>query len=397
MLVAMADSPTVFVLGLTATGLAVARDVAPHGWRVVGVDADRTRPGCYSRHVQELPNLSRLPLGLALVDALLDAAAKLPVPPIVVPAADDAVQWCITHRKTLQPRVVLSQGLTPERAGVLLDKSAFGQRCAELGLDVPLTVQPSSMADVHAFVAQAGLPCIVKPRAGHLWRQKLRGQKLLVPNTLAELEKALTDVIGDISAVVLQELVPGPESNLLVGAVLSAETGGVRTVVTGRKLRQFPRNFGSGSLVRTENLPDVAQLSASIIERLDYRGLCGTEFKLDPRSGRLRLIEINPRPTLWYDLCRAAGSSLIWSHVQELAGLSADVPARQQDGVTWRYLVRDALALAGAGPSALLDSLRKDARVDTDAVFAWDDPLSGAASLGHAAVQAISHLKPGHK
>ena len=396
MLRAMAETPTVFVLGLTATGLAVARDVAPHGWRVIGVDADRTRPGCYSRHVHELPNLSRLPLGLALVDALLDAADRLPQAPIVVPAADDAVQWCIKHRKTLEPRVRLSQGLVAQRAGVLLDKSLFGQRCAELGLDVPLTVQPASIADVHDFVAQAGLPCIVKPRAGHLWRQRLRGQKLLVPQTLAELETALRDVIGDVSSVVLQELVPGPESNLLVAAVLAAETGGVKSVLTGRKIRQFPRNFGSGSLVRSESLPDVAQQSADIIERLDYRGLCGTEFKLDPRSGRLRLIEINPRPTLWYDLCRAAGTHLVWAHVQELAGFSPDVPAPQRDGVTWRYLVRDGLALAGAGPAALLASLR-EVPADTDAVFAWDDPLSGAASLGHAAFQAASHLKPGHK
>lgn len=388
-------TPTVFVLGLTATGLAVARDVAPHGWRVVGVDADRTRPGCYSRHVQELPHLSRLPLGLGLVDALLDAAAQMPVPPIVVPAADDAVQWCITHRKTLMPRVAVSAGLMAESAGVMLDKSAFGLRCAELGIDVPLTVQPSTMADVHAFVAQAGLPCIVKPRAGHLWRQRLRGQKLLVPKTLAELERALTDTIGDISAVVLQELVPGPESNLLVGAVLSAEEGGVRAVVTGRKIRQFPRDFGSGSLVRTEQLPEVARLSADIIERLDYRGVCGTEFKLDPRTGRLRLIEINPRPTLWYDLCRAAGSHLIWAHVQALAGALPPPPAAQRQEVTWRYLVRDALALAGAGPAALAASLRSEPRADTDAVFAWDDPLSGAASVGHAAFQAALHLKPG--
>jgi len=396
MIAAMADFPTTFILGLTATGLSVARDLAPRGWPVVGVDADRTRPGCYSRHVQQLPNLSRLPLGLALVDALVDAARQLPSPPVVVPAADDAVQWCITHRKTLLPHMRLSQGLVQERAGVLLDKSLFGKRCAELGLDVPLTVQPSSMADVRDFAGQAGLPCIVKPRAGHLWRTRLRGQKLLVPQTLAELESNLRDVIGDVSAVVLQELVPGPESNLLVGAVWAADAGGVKSVVTGRKIRQFPRNFGSGSLVRTERLADVEQLSADLIERLNYRGLCGTEFKLDPRSGRLRLIEINPRPTLWYDLCRAAGTSLVWAHVQELAGLAPDVPARQRDGVTWRYLVRDALALAGAGPAALLESLRRDAHVDTDAVFAWDDPLTGAASLGHAAMQAVSHLKPGH-
>ena len=158
--------PTAFVLSLTATGLAVARDLHGAGWRVIGVDDDRTRPGCHSRLLDEVKGLSRLPLGLQLVEAMLEEAARCQGPCIVLPAADDAVQWCIQHRDTLMPRVQVSAGLTPEGAGVMLDKSTFGQRCRDLGIDVPRTVQPASLADVQAFARDVGLPCIVKPRAG---------------------------------------------------------------------------------------------------------------------------------------------------------------------------------------------------------------------------------------
>lgn len=384
---------TAVVLTLTATGLAVARDLDGAGFAVIGVDDDRSRPGCHSRHVQDIAGLSRLPLGLGLVDALLELAARSPAPPLLIPAADDAVEWCITHRKTLQGPLVLSAGYTPDLAGVLLDKSRFGQRCRELGIDVPVTVQPAGMDDVRAFARDVGLPCIVKPRAGHLWRKRLRGQKLLVPNSPAELERAIEDVVGDPSAVVLQELIPGPESELVVGAVWAGQDGAVRRVVTARKIRQFPRNFGSGSLLRSESLPQVEQLSREIVQGLGYRGLCGTEFKLDPRTGRYRLIEINPRPTLWFDLCRATGVHLIRAHAQELAGLPIDPLPPQRDGVVWRYLVRDVIALGQAGPRALLQSLVRDRRLDTDAVLAWDDPLAAAASLAHTAVQAATHLR----
>jgi len=385
-------TPVVFVLTLTATGLAVARDIATLGWRVIGVDSDRSRPGCYSRHIGYVKGLSDLPYGLALVDALSDAAKKLPVPPIILPASDDAVQWCIQHRETLGSLVRWSAGHTCDRAGILLDKSRFAQVCKDLQIDVPLTFQPTNLQDIEAFVAHCGLPCIVKPRAGHLWRQRLKGQKLLVPKDLEELKRAFDEIIGDPSAVVLQELVQGPESNLLVGAVWAGQEGGVRHVLTARKIRQFPRDFGSGSLVRSEDLPEVRKLSSQIVEQLDYRGLCGTEFKLDERSGRLRLIEINPRPTLWFDLCRAAGTHLIAAHAQELAGQLPLEMKQQRDGTVWRYGVRDAIALLQAGPRAALAAARQP-HTDADAVFAWDDPAAAIASLGHTALQAITHLR----
>ena len=144
--------------------------------------------------------------------------------------------------------------------------------------------------------------------------------------------------------------------------------------------------------------PSAALRSAveAIVAALDYRGLCGTEFKLDERTGRWRLIEINPRPTLWYDLCRAAGTHLLLAHVQELAGLPVTPVQPQRDGVAWTYGLRDVVALGQAGGvPALLDAARHETWADTDAVMAWDDPRATLASVGHFAAQALAHLRPG--
>ena len=386
---------TTIAVSLTGTGLAVARDVSPLG-PVIGIDADRSRPGRYSRHVQLLPEFSNRLLDAQLADDLAQFASCQDHPVVLVPAADDACEWVIAQRERLLPHVRVSAGYTQARAGMLLDKSAFAQRCRALNIDVPVTFQPASMADVRAFAKDVGLPCIVKPRAGHKWRDRLSGQKLLVPATLAELEHAMTHIVGDPSAVVLQELVPGAESNLGVGAVWTDEAGRVRHVLTARKIRQFPRQFGSGSRVVTEDLPEVAKLSADVVAALDYRGLCGTEFKRDERTNRWRLIEINPRPTLWYDLCRAAGTHLIQAHVEELAGVPQTPIASQVNGVAWTYGLRDVVALGQAGGvPAVLNALRQEAWAQTDAVMAWDDPRATLASVGHFALQALAHLRPG--
>lgn len=386
---------TTLVVSLTGTGMAVARDVSLVS-NVLGIDDDRTRPGRHSKHLTLAKKFSDMPLDARLADQLAHYAEHQTKPVVLIPAADDACEWVIAHRHRLLPHVRVSAGYTPERAGVLLDKSAFALRCAELKIDVPLTFQPASMEDVRAFARDVGLPCIVKPRAGHKWRDRLSGQKLLVPKTLAELERAMRDIVGDPSAVVLQELVAGPERNLGVGAVWTDQQGHVKHVLTARKIRQFPRQFGSGSRVVTEDLPEVRRLSAEVVQALDYRGLCGTEFKQDERTGRWRLIEINPRPTLWYDLCRAAGTHLIRAHAQELAGLAVPSVEAQRDGVAWTYGLRDMVALGQAGGvPAVMNALWRETWAQTDAVMAWDDPGATLASVGHFAAQALAHLRPG--
>jgi predicted ATP-grasp superfamily ATP-dependent carboligase len=72
--------------------------------------------------------------------------------------------------------------------------------------------------------------------------------------------------------------------------------------------------------------------------------LCGTEFKQDARDGRLVAIEINPRPTLWYQLANASGVRLVEAAVRDLAGLPLGPALPQRDDVVWRYLVRDVIS-----------------------------------------------------
>lgn len=394
-----AQQLTTVVVALTGTGMAVARAVSTAGLgQALGIDDDQTRPGLYSRHVTCHPKLTRRKLDDTLVADLAEFARAQSHPVVLVPAADDACEWLTDNADKLRPSLRISNGYTAERAGVLLDKWAFGERCRVLGIDVPLTYLPETMDDVRAFAVEVGLPCIVKPRAGHLWRNRLSGQKLLVPETLRQLLRDMEQIVGDPKAVVLQELVPGPESNLGVAAVWTGQDGSLRHVLTARKIRQFPRQFGSGSRVVTEALPEVAALSAQVLQQLDYRGLCGTEFKFDPRSGKWRLIEINPRPTLWYDLCRAAGSNLIAAHVRELAGLDPGQVAPQRQQVAWEYGLRDAVALAQAGGvQAVWHALRSEGIPNTDAVMAWDDPGATLAAGAHFVGQALSHLRPRRK
>lgn len=389
----MADSVITLVFAMTGTGLAIARAARPLG-KVIAVDADWSRPGLFSTHVAREAGLTHRRLNCQLAIDVADFARRQHRPVIALPAADDAVQFLIDHQDIMRQTVHISGAYTDAVAGALLDKWRLWQACARLGIDAPMTALPSDMGDVRAFARQVGLPCLVKPRQGHLWRGRLAGQKLLVAQTLPDLERVFAETFTDPQAATLQELVPGPESNLGVAAVWCRQFGSVEAVVTARKIRQFPRQFGSGSRVVTESLPEVAALSRQFCEAFGYRGLCGTEFKFDAARQRWRLIEVNPRPTLWYDLCRAAGCELLAGHLRELAGLAPVALGQPRPGTVWQYGLRDAVALAQAGGAgAVARAWWQEQRPDTDGVMAWRDPIASVAAGGHALVQGARALR----
>jgi predicted ATP-grasp superfamily ATP-dependent carboligase len=142
----------------------------------------------------------------------------------------------------------------------------------------------------------------------------------------------------------------------------------------------------------------VAERSLDLLSRLDFRGVCGTEYKRDPRSGRWMLIEINPRPTLWYDLARAEGINPVEAAYRDLAGLEPLPPARQRNGVLWRYLARDWAACARYWIRRDLDAPRL-AEVfrwpDSEAIFSPGDWAACVAYPAYVVAHAARHFMGG--
>ena len=75
--------------------------------------------------------------------------------------------------------------------------------------------------------------------------------------------------------------------------------------------------------------------------------MCGTEYKPDPRDGTWKLIEVNPRPTLWFSLTRASGCDVVFEAYRDLVGEPGPrAVGTQRDGVRWQFFLRDLLSLA---------------------------------------------------
>jgi len=330
------------VLTVSPTGLAVARSLAPRGVQVFGIDAARWEIGHFSRWFRRDPRIAYRAPGPGLLQPLLAWAREQPKPPVLFVAGDPYIDFVAEHHAALRERFILAESMRPDVCSMFLDKRRFYERCLAMGLALPATFFPADEADARRAARALRYPAIVKPTLGHLFRQRLGGDKLVEvfdPESLVDWWRRFRAWGGDS---VLQEVIVGPEANLMVAAVYTDSLLQVRSLFTARKTRQYPPNYGSGSYMEACWSDEIARLSADLVRKLGYRGLCGTEYKWDPRDKAWKLIEVNPRPTLWFALTRAAGVDVVWDAYCDLTGQPNPVhTACQDDRVRWQLLVRD--------------------------------------------------------
>ena len=333
------------VLAMTATGLAAARSLHRRGVTVYGVDHKRWEIGHHSAEIRK-PPFAFEPAGSSLADRIDEWARTQDAPPVLIPADDPHCDFLCAHHEQLRQSCLVPEGYRPEVAGSFVDKRRFYQRCHALGIDLPRTLFPADLAELEESSRDLLFPAILKPAHSHLWRKAFRGKKVIEVGSRDELLGAFRS-LGDLrSGMTVQEVVPGAEREIFVCAAYFGRDGAPRALLTARKARQYPPDFGSGSLLRSEWRSDVADLSVDLVRTLGYKGICGTEYKPDPRDSKWKLIEVNPRPTLWFALCRAAGCDVVFHAYCDLIG--QPIPPQldgHREGVYWQYFLRDLLSL----------------------------------------------------
>jgi predicted ATP-grasp superfamily ATP-dependent carboligase len=164
---------------------------------------------------------------------------------------------------------------------------------------------------------------------------------VLLARTAQEFARHVEGMPDDLGGWLVQEIIPGAESEITLFGGYMDTAGEPRQAFTGRKLRQYPPGFGSASLVTGEQCAETLALTVDFLRRIGFRGICGAEYKRDPRDGRLKIIEINPRPTLWFQATHDAGKRITEAAVRDLAGGQARADARQDESVRWRYGLKD--------------------------------------------------------
>jgi predicted ATP-grasp superfamily ATP-dependent carboligase len=358
----LAGPPTAaLVLGSDYRALGVVRSLGRRGVPVRVLASGDDRLACFSRYTRdtvEWPEDEQA--GLELLERL---------------AGDGGHVWALFPSADESAELVA-------REHARHDKRLTHELAALAGVDYPLTLYPRSRQELEQ--AELRFPLILKPAvkeglnaltAAKAWRADDR------ETLLRRYEEAVELV--DPETLVVQELVHGGGDSQLSYAAL-AESGRVLYSLTARRTRQYPADFGRASTyVETADYPELHEPSSRLIEASRFSGLIEIEYKVDAPTGRLLLLDINPRVWGWQSLCARAGVDFPWLLWLALRG-EALPEAHAETGVRWLRLSTDL-------PTSLREIARRQLRIrdlvssivrpHEGAIFTRDDPRPGLVEL----------------
>ena len=372
------DDPDAYCASLQA--LAITRSLGRRGVPVVRVHPGTRELSLASRYcwrAEYSPNVHGSEY--ALLRFLLQTAQKYPGPKAIIPASDDTAYFLGRHRKALSKafRVVAPEADTVE---TIIDKRRQLQAARSLGIPIPETYFPRDLAQVQALAPTlAGYPYIIKPNVAHRWRlssvrNKMRapGAKAIVARNAAELVEHYRHISLVDANLMVQRVVGGPERELYGFFGYFDERSQPLGYCVRSKIRQLPLGFGYCTLIESCAEDRVVSQSIRLLQGLGFHGLVGVEWKRDPQTGELLLLEVNARATNTSSLPPACGVDLPWMAFADAIGEPVAPVTQWKTGVKWVWLSEDVWAARQLGLGALewLKSLRGK---KVGAVYAADD------------------------
>jgi D-aspartate ligase len=339
-------SPAVVILNMFYSGLGIARDMAGKGVRVLGLSADRTIYGNFTRlcEIRWAPNSQEEPAELAAM--LLKLSSELRGA-VIFPTRDADVLLLERYRDTLSPHYRLA--IPPSDCLLrVMNKHALAVAAESAGIPVPRTTVVSSRAELHRVEMEVGFPCVLKPvfavdwRGAENWR-KVGARKAIPVNDRHELECEYERLSEIDREVLVQQRIPGSSDQIVVLGGYVRSGGELADYFTARKLVQSPDDFGTGCVVESEQIAEIIALSKRLCRALDYEGMAEIEYKYDSESREFRLIEINTRHWDWHRLGSASDINLSWTAYCDLTGRSLDSQPRPVTRAKW--IAEDALLI----------------------------------------------------
>lgn len=283
------QSPEAVVIGKGPTALGAVRSLACEKVPVAVVSSDAADPVMRSRyagHKYVFPG-DLLTAGPQFCDFLETCSVEGSV---LIPTSDVAVQWMASQRTRLEKSFRFCIPSDQVLAS-LLDKSRQVEAVQRFGVPVPKTV--SMMRPVEEIIASLRLPVIIKPRTPQVRRDW--GEKNRIVDSPVELQDFVAAERDLLPGLLVQEIVPGPDSLQWVCNCTFDRDGRLAQAFVFQRLSLYPPHRGQTSYAQSRPNDQIVALVRQIGAALEYTGPAMMEFKYDERDGQYKYFETNPR------------------------------------------------------------------------------------------------------
>ena len=370
------------VVGGDYQGLEITRSLGRHGIPACVIDDERSITGAsrFTTHRLRVPELRS---AAATLDALETARRRFGLRGWVLYATrDETVAVFAAHREELAQhfRVPTPPWACVEQAW---DKRRTYRLADQLSIPIPRTWCPTTEADLADV--DTTVPLVVKPaiKEHFFYETGVKGWAVCGRDELVEAFRRGTSVVGAEGELLVQEMIPGGGEGQRSYCAFFKDGAAVASMTVTRR-RQHPSDLGrSSTYVESIDAPSLIGPSVGFLSHVGYYGLVEIEYKLDPRDGEHKLLDVNARTWGYLSLGSAAGVDFPYLMFCDQIGQPI-APVQATEGVRWIRLVTDV-------PNAVRDLRRGtlDVReyvtslrgVSAEAVFSVRDPLPGMYEL----------------
>ena len=375
--ISQSDKPVAFVLGkYMTTGLSVCRCLGKYQIPIVWFDSNPKQIGFSSKYCIGKSCPDPRDNEKEYVRMLLNIGEKLGRKGILFPIGDIEVFTILKNKKDLEKYFLFPvSGL--DVTDKLLNKSQFYNLLEKLKIDYPKTFFPKNLSDLKEIDKKINYPCFIKPAYSASFVVDFKTKMFFAKNR-SQLNSFFKKSQSKKHIIMVQEIIPGDATHLYGFNGHSNKNSNLSCSFTSRRIREWPKKAGCACSVEACDVPELKEIIDKIIKKIKYFGIIDSDFKKDPRDGKFKLLDINPRFWMQISLPERCGINLPYISYMETLGNTIDKVYSQDDNIKWFFMIddlRSARAGISKGDISIINWLTSLKGKKEFAIFNINDPF----------------------
>lgn len=279
--------PKVFVTDAQMrSSLAVIRSLGRKGLEVTGGEETKFTTGFFSKYckhsvVYPSPKKDKDKFLEYLMELVNENEYD-----VIFPMTDDTVVPIVKHKKEFSKHTIVP---FPDYDILInaIDKAKTLRIAIENNIPCPETHFIDNLSDLEEIRNNLSYPIIIKPTRGF----GARGVELCESED--DLELKSREVYAVHGSFLAQEYIPhGDELGVYALFNFDSEP---RAVTVQRRIRSYPVSGGPSTLRESIKNSELVEIAFELLKILKWQGVAMVEFRVDPREGIPKLMEVNPR------------------------------------------------------------------------------------------------------
>lgn len=346
--------------------LPLSEEFTKLGCRVATLNSSRFDNGYSSKYPKEKILKKEIKQNTGTFKQVLIDLAKTEKYDLFVATSDDTAEILAGLKETLRPFVRVAL-VNLELFNIAYDKNQTMRICMENDIPCPKTFfQIETIAELP--LSKFKYPLVIKPRKSY----GAIGYKKV--STEEELLKYCETIKEDLNQFVFQEYIPQTDIQYECAMFLD-EKHDVKTSLVFSKNRWFPIDGGSSTFNMSVECPDIIESCTKLLKKINWEGAADIDIIHDPRDGKNKILEINPRVSGSVKVVFKSGVNIAEQMLQLAFGEEVRDYTQYKKGIRLRCIHTDILWFLKSPNRFKAKPSWFSLKPTYDQIWSWKDPI----------------------